>query len=133
MIDWNRYVGIPWRQHGRDTQGCDCWGLVRLVYAEQLGLELPSYAGDYVDTQEREVLSRLIEDGRDAGPWREVEKASPGDVLLFRVGALTTHVGLAMSRGRMLHAHRDQSKVERIADPKWRDRYLGAWRHEGRA
>ena len=34
------YVGLPWRIGGRDRRGLDCFGLVRLVLAEQAGIIL---------------------------------------------------------------------------------------------
>ena len=52
MIWANAYVGLPWADLGRDRTGCDCWGLARLVYAEQLGIALP-YGGYRRDRSRR--------------------------------------------------------------------------------
>ena len=41
----SNFVGIPHADLGRDRAGCDCYGLLRLVYAEDLGIALPSFTG----------------------------------------------------------------------------------------
>jgi len=134
MTDWTQYVGIPRLPHGRDRDGCDCWGLVRLVYASECGVALPSYAGEYVGLEERAEIARLIRDFRDAGPWRKVKGAPvPFDVLVFRVAGEGAHVGLAIDAARMLHVHRDHSKVELHDHRPWSTRLVGAWRHEALA
>lgn len=132
MTDWTRYVGIPNRAHGRDRSGVDCWGLVRLVFQEERGIRLPSYVGQCPALDEREDLARLITSERDVGPWREVDRAQPFDVLLFRVGAHETHVGLAVDAKNMLHSFGGAgSVIERMDGPRWRKRLVGVYRYCG--
>ena len=133
MTDWGQYVGLPHRPHGRDRDGLDCWGLVRLVYAEALGIDLPSYVEDCPDLSERADLAALITGERDAGPWRQVAKPAAFDVLLFRVGPHATHVALAINSRDMLHLHgRSHSVIERIAAPMWAKRLVGVYRYAPR-
>jgi NlpC/P60 family len=42
----DQYCGLPYLRKGRDKNGLDCWGLVRLVLAEQLGQTYPRYDND---------------------------------------------------------------------------------------
>src|SRR5512134_1374594 len=55
------YVGIPYLDHGAARSGCDCWGLVRLIYRERTRIELPSYAGDYAGEADSEGVGRCVE------------------------------------------------------------------------
>ena len=123
------YVGLPWRDHGRDRSACDCWGLVRLVYAEVLTIDLPSYAEAYVSVAEHDEIDRTLR-GAQSAPWSEVAEAWAFDVVLIRLGRWTTHVGLMVDAGRMLHMpERAAARIEPIAAAQWARRLVGIWRH----
>ena len=55
------YIEIPFLPDGRDRNGCDCWGLVCLVYREKLGIELPEYKGVF----EAQTIAQL----KNVGSW----------------------------------------------------------------
>lgn len=126
-----RYIGIPFRDLGRDASGCDCWGLARLVFAKEHGIDLPSYADGYASPDEHREIAGLISGARSSTSWWPVERVQEFDVLVFRRGRLDTHVGLVCGRGRMLHmAGTDQSKIETYEAGAWGNRLHGAFRHE---
>lgn len=131
ITHWSaRYVGIPWRAHGRTPHGFDCWGLVRAVYADQCGVELPSLADDYADPHERAEIAELIA-GPAASCWVETSRhaLAPFDLLLF--GGLAVHVGVAIDAGRMLHVDRGRlSEIARLDAPRWRRASLTIGRHK---
>lgn len=134
MTHWSAdYIGLPFRDGGRARDGLDCWGLVCLVYAEQLGVTLNPLSGRYGSTRESEEIAALAADQSTAGPWRPVAPGDdrPFDVLLFRAYCLPTHVGLICGPRLMLHATSGRlSGVEFFADGRWLPRLIGAWRHE---
>ena len=133
-MSWSdAYLGLPWADLGRDREGCDCYGLARLVYAEQLGIELPSYAGAYVGAAERAEIAALLSEAEQDGPWRRVEgRPQAFDILLFRRGRLRSHVGIAIDARMMLHMDGEtQARVARLDAPRWRSRFAGAFSHAG--
>ncbi|MGZ9811292.1 C40 family peptidase [Pseudoroseicyclus sp. H15] len=122
------YVGLPWLERGRTAAGVDCWGLAGLVYGLELGIELPSYAGDYVSPHELVELDRLISAGRE--DWLPVADPQPFDLLLFRRSHFDSHVGICVTPRAMLHAtSTDCSKIVDPTGPRWAPRFTGAFRH----
>lgn len=110
-MKFDELVGIPYRDKGRGRDGCDCWGLLRLAFAELRGVELPSYSEDYETAADRRALAALIAGELD--PWRAVAPGleDPFDAVLVREGRFPRHVGLVTERGRMLHVEPDRSSV----------------------
>jgi len=124
------YVGLPYRDLGRDRAGCDCWGLVRLVYLHELGIELPSYAEDYVSAAEHAEIARLIGDVEEGDAWREIEMVRPFDVAVFTRGVHRSHVGVMVDGAHMLHmAGRSRAVIEPIDRPRHASRLAGFHRH----
>ncbi|MBN8189557.1 C40 family peptidase [Salipiger thiooxidans] len=130
-MTFSDFVGIPHLDLGRGRAGADCYGLLRLVYAELLGIDLPSFSGAYTSCEEHAHLGALVAGEADAGPWRPVGEIRAYDALLFRVGRHDCHVAVAVDRTRMLHVHaRSSAVIVPRNDPMWRDRFAGAYRHE---
>ena len=138
-----RYIGLPFVENGRDRAGLDCWGLLRLVYAERYGIYLPSHHDGYSGTQDRPGVAAVLEaELSGGGNWRPVVGhpmpaagvgVEIGDAMLFRAGAGDLwHVGMAIARGRMLHARRgSDSCIERCDDGIWSPRSQGVYRFAG--
>jgi cell wall-associated NlpC family hydrolase len=130
-MSWaNAYIGIPFVDQGREASGCDCWGLVRLVYAAECGITLPSYAGAYLCAHESREVAELIDAGRAAGEWRAVKTAAAFDVAVIRQGRLACHVALIVDERHLLNMDAaDQSKIISMANPQFARRIVGIYRH----
>lgn len=131
MAHWSDdYLGLPWREKGRDRQGVDCWGLCRLAFAEKRGVLLPSYHNDYSNVLDRPAIQRAIDAEIEAkfAPVAEPD-VLPWDFILMREGFRPVHVGLVVEHGRMLHIEADStSRVQRWTDAEFRLRVVGFYR-----
>ena len=117
------FIEIPFKPDGRDRNGCDCWGLVCLVYREKLGIELPEYKGVFEAQTIAQLknVSRVME--REKESWVRVEKPHEFDVVMIRSGAYAWHVGIVIDRRRMLHVMSGiNSTVEEYAGMDWKNR-----------
>ena len=125
-----RYIGLPFRDHGRDRSGLDCWGLVRLVLSGQFGIAMPSLAAAYEHTLALDDISSVI--AREIPHWQEIAAGQErcGDVIVLRLHGLPLHVGVVLGDAQMLHVEaRIDSAIESYAGLRWKDRIHGFYRH----
>jgi cell wall-associated NlpC family hydrolase len=125
------YIGIPFKDRGRTREGLDCWGLVRLVLAEQYGVDLPSYEARYETTSDRVAVAKLFFQEATSSRWRRLTlaQAEPPDALTMTVLGVS-HVGLLVAPERFLHVLPGRETcVERLR-PHWQARIEACYRHE---
>lgn len=126
-----QYVGIPFRYRGRNRQGCDCYGLVCLVFLEQWGIRLPDYRDEYGDLPSEDELMPLFAEGVKEEVWTGRKEPHTGDVVLLMRAGLPLHCGIMLDGLRMLHVtERTTACVERLDNTLWSRRVLGYYRHK---
>ena len=132
-MSWsNRHIGIPFADLGRVRDGADCWGLACVIYREELGIRLPDYLG-YASVDERDEVAALVTGASASALWLPVGgTAIAFDIAVFRRGHLSTHVGIVVTHGLMIHmAGDDAAKVEDYCSGRWRNRFRGHFRWAG--
>lgn len=133
-MSWSdAYIGIPFADLGRTREGVDCYGLACVIYAAELGITLSDYVGAYASADEHAEISALMHGA--AGSWLAVTgKAAPFDLAVFRRGRLTTHVGIVIRHGLMIHMDgEDAAKFADYRSGVWSSRFVGHYRHHSRA
>jgi len=107
-----RFIGVPYRWGGENTNGFDCSGLTMVCYRLN-GLDLP-----------RNSRSQF-----KAGRWIPKNQLKPGDLVFFatRGGTRVTHVGMYIGDDRFIHAPRTGQKVriEKLSNRFFAKTFMG--------
>ena len=99
----SKYVGISFEDRGESFDGSDCYGILRLIYKEELGIEIPVF-GQSCNNTKAIFLDYIKQISRH---WVSVK-----DYELFDVVAMAhdpnhprviQHFGLYLGNGKMLH------------------------------
>lgn len=110
------FIGVKYRRGGSvPSTGFDCSGLVRYVFHDAWGLDLPRRA---------EQISHIGERiGKD--------QLQPGDLVFYNtIRKTVSHVGIYLGDGQFIHApsRGEQVRVEDMNQPYWTKRFSGARR-----
>lgn len=127
------YIGIPFADHGDDARACNCYGLNRLIFRRELGIELPAF-DDHEGTGADDIprIAELVEQGKAAGDWVEIEAGTERafDGVLIRKRGHPTHTGVVVAPGAVLHTlYGAGSTIFEYRMPQPRHRILGFYRH----
>lgn len=111
------FLGVRYRMggNGPDAGGFDCSGLVRKVFGDALGLNLPRTASEMAQMGEKVASSEL----------------KPGDLVFFNTMRRTfSHVGIYLGDNKFLHSPSKGSavRVEDMTEAYWTKRFTGGRR-----
>ena len=130
----DKYVGIPFKDPGDSFKGCDCYGLVKLLYREEFGLSLPEVGDLYTSAYKRHEVDKTLSAHIDYDWCKKVQKdepLKPFDMLVFRIAGTDHHVGLYIREGYMLHVvEGSDSGVERYTGVRWGKQLHRVIRHK---
>ena len=114
-----KFFGLRYRFGGEGQSGFDCSGLIKQVYSEVFGINLPRSSREQ---------SRL-------GGFESVDKEElkTGDLVFFGPGRKSVnHVGMYLAGGHFLHASRSEGvTISRLDDGYWKSRYMFSKRARG--
>jgi len=130
MYDWvKKYVGIPFVSNGRTMEGCDCYGLVRLILRNEYNIELPELSNNYEDAQNIRETAKLFAEHRPVLAAEKLSKPQEKALAVITEQGSPCHVGIAAGGGYILHTGAKTGSVcQRETHPGLRGRIEGYYR-----
>lgn len=121
------YVGIPFKSLGRDLNGCDCYGLVRIVMLEQYNIDLPELL-TYDNALDHANITDVITNNIPLLSGKKVDSPEEGAVVIFATQGLSSHIGLFVSDKLILHTTKNTgSVIESVNTPRIKNKIRGIY------
>ena len=100
MITVKDLIGIPYKPHGRDNSGMDCYGIVVEVLRRK-GITVPDvfYQDTHIDTNK--TVLQILE---NAIPNVKLSIPEEGAIVEIFVMGQPSHVGVCLGDGTFIHS-----------------------------
>jgi len=127
MYEWvKKYIGIPFASNGRTIDGCDCYGLVRLVFRNEYGVNLPELSNDYTDALNVAETARLFKENLPVLAGEKTAIPQEKAVAIITEHGVAAHIGIFAGDGYILHTGiKTGSVCQRETHPGLRGRIEG--------
>jgi cell wall-associated NlpC family hydrolase len=134
MSNLGDFVGIPFVDRGRDYYGCDCMGLVHLIFKEY-GIDIPTYDVKCDDTKAISEQFCWLYDNKESNGWAEIEEPEEPCLITFAIDGnmpdQVCHVGTYVGNGKFIHTIAKQgSSIVKIRHPFYRNKIKGFFKYE---
>ena len=111
---YSEWQGVRYREGGMSKSGIDCSGFVHIAYKNKLQKPIP---------RSTELLSQ-------SGRTVTLQQLRTGDLVFFKTGWKTRHVGIYMGNGQFMHASSSRGvMMSKLSNPYWSDAYWMARRY----
>ena len=112
---FENWQGVRYRYGGVTTKGVDCSGLILRAYKDLYNVDLP----------------RTV--ARQARQGTRIQKKNlrPGDLVFFKTGRYSRHVGIYFGENKFIHASQSKGVVQsNLNNIYWRAKYWKAKRFQ---
>ncbi|QOJ22773.1 MAG: C40 family peptidase [Gammaproteobacteria bacterium] len=110
---YNEWQGVRYQRGGLSQRGIDCSGFVHLTFKSKLGMHLP-----------RTTIMQSMA-GREIGK----NDLRAGDLIFFKTGSASKHVGIYLEKNKFLHASEKKGvTISRLDHVYWQSNYWKAVR-----
>jgi cell wall-associated NlpC family hydrolase len=99
MMTIAELVGTPYKTHGRDLSGLDCYGAAILAEKILVGKTLPDAI--YSESDRRDMILRDME---TSIPNIKLNRPEKGAIVEITVFGQPSHVGVCLGDGSFIHA-----------------------------
>lgn len=116
-----KFIGAPYSSF-------DCWDITKLFYLDVMDIDfgiVTNYGIPGQDEEYRKKVSNIIE--IHSSKFQKVDTPIFGDIILFKILGITSHIGVYIGEGKFLHSIREVGcAVEPVK--KWEHRLEGYYR-----
>jgi hypothetical protein len=130
MFAWvKKYIGIPFISNGRTGDGCDCYGLCRLVLEAEYGVTLPELSDDYENALNIRETSRLFEKNVPVLAAERLRGPEERAVAVITERGHPCHLVVYAGDGFILHTKAVTGSIcQRLSHPDLQGRIEGYYR-----
>ncbi|WP_417762451.1 NlpC/P60 family protein [Shewanella sp.] len=108
-----QWRGVPYRYGGNSKHGIDCSAFVQLTYQQLANIRLPRTTAAQAQYGVKIARSELVS----------------GDLVFFKTGWSSRHVGIYLSHNNFMHASTSEGvTISSLNTPYWRDAFWQARR-----
>jgi len=133
-MNFNKYIGIPYKSGGRDICGADCYGLCKIIYKDLKGIDLPDYTDLMYNKEtwkeDNHILSNINNFKKDSGFFTVDSPYSVFDCLIFADGLFADHIGILIDDNKFIHTHEKHSSMIGKLDI-WKRKLFVVLRYKG--
>ena len=110
---FKNWRGVRYRYGGLTSKGVDCSGLSLRAYKELYNVKLP----------------RTVREQARKGTRIQKKNLRPGDLVFFKTGRYSRHVGIYLGENKFIHASRSKGVTQsNLNSSYWRSKYWKAKR-----
>lgn len=137
MMNFSKYIDIPYKNLGRDFEGVDCWGLICLIFKHEKNIILPDFTelkyekGWYKKGHNHILDNKGTIDGTFWDIVNRPYKVYDGFIFYLSSEKIANHTGMYIGNNKFIHVYEEKTSCINRLDDLWKSKMYAAFRYKG--